>query len=412
MTARQTADSPTVAIVGAGPSGLTLANLLQRRQVPCVVVDKFTREQLLSRARAGMLEYRTVELLNRLGIGTRMHEEGRAHERVEFRMPTDEFILDLPDYYEGRSQHIYPQQEVVRDLLDAFIAGGGDVRLGCAATALDASVARPVVRLDNGSTLEADFVAGCDGTYGVARAAAPAEIVEYCMDHEFQWLTCLAEAAPSAGHTIYAVGAGGFAGHLLRTQTVTRFHLQVPVGDVVEDWSDDRIWTELHDRFARPGFVLNDGPIFSKNMLEMASRVCEPMQYGRVFLVGDAAHIITPCGGKGMNLAMADAVEFDRVLREYEESGDEAVLGEYSPRRLPDIWKAQEFSHSLLHTIHSYTDGPDAAFRQKLQQSRLWQLKNQSAYARSFAESFVGPLLGDLGQELWADPRVAQPSVP
>jgi p-hydroxybenzoate 3-monooxygenase len=213
------------------------------------------------------------------------------------------------------------------------------------------------------------------------------------MQHEFRWLTLLAEAPPSADCTIYAAHERGFAGHLLRSATVTRFHLQVPFDDTVEDWPDERIWAELHARLDRPGFTLHEGPIFSKNMLEMQSRVCEPMQYGRVFLLGDAAHIITPAGGKGMNLAIADAAELDRVLREFQESGDESVLAEYSARRVPDIWKAQEFSHALLNMIHAYApDAPDAAFRQKLQQSRLWQLQNYETYARNFAQSFIGPL--------------------
>ncbi|MCW2746106.1 MAG: FAD-binding monooxygenase [Mycobacterium sp.] len=395
-----THESTTVLVIGAGPAGLTLSQLLHRRGVSSIVVDKYAREQILGRARAGMLEHRTVETLDRLGVSKRLHAEGHPHTHVEFRAGGESFTLDLPSFYEGRSQHIFPQQEVVQDLLDGLVEAGGDLRLGCAVTVLDTSGPRPVATLADGSTIEADFVAGADGTYGVARATAPDSIREYTMQHEFRWLTLLAEAPPSAPTTIYATHERGFAGHLLRTDTVTRFHLQVPFDDTVEDWPDERIWAELHTRLAMPGFTLNDGPIFSKNMLEMQSRVCEPMQYGRVFLVGDAAHIITPAGGKGMNLAIADAVELDRVLREYVESGDEAVLAEYSARRLPDIWKAQEFSHTLLHTIHGYApDAPDAAFRQKLQQARLWQLRNREAYARDFAQSFIGPLPVDIAPE-------------
>jgi p-hydroxybenzoate 3-monooxygenase len=386
-----------VVILGAGPAGLTLGNLLQRRGVPCTVVEKFDREQLLGRARAGMLEYRTVELLKRIGLADRMLAEGHPHSQTEFRSAGASFCLDLPSYYEGRSHHIFPQQEVVRDLLDGFEAAGGDVRLGCAAVGLDVSGPQPVVTLADGSTLTADFVAGADGTYGLGRATAPpGAIREFTMQHEFQWLTLLATTPPSAGWTVYAQHERGFAGHLLRSDTVTRFHLQVPVEDTVDDWPDDRIWAELHARLAKPGWTLSDGPIFSKNMLEMQSRVSEPMQYGKVFLVGDAAHIITPSGGKGMNLAIADALELDRVLAAYAATGDATVLAEYSTRRIPDIWRAQEFSHALIHMMHTYPeDSPDAAFRQKLQQSRLWQLEHSDAYVRSFAASFVGPLLPD-----------------
>lgn len=385
----------TVAIIGAGPAGLTLANLLHRRQVPCIVVEKFTREQLLGRARAGLLEYRTVETLNRMGLAKRLYEEGRPHATCEFRSQGQSFIMDLPQYYEWRSQHVYPQQEVVKDLLEGLLEAGGDVRLGRTAAGLDDSGPRPVLTLDDGSTVAADFIAAADGSYGIGRASAPAGVIkEFTMQHEFRWLTLLASTPPSAEHTIYATHERGFAGHLLRSSTVTRFHLQVPFDDTVDDWPDERIWEELRIRLSTPGFTLNEGEIFSKNMLEMQSRVLEPMQYNRVFLLGDAAHIITPAGGKGMNLAIADAVELNRVLGEYEKSGgDAATLPNYSARRLPDIWKAQEFSHALLHMLHKYApDAPDAEFRQKLQESRLWQLREYEAFARNFARSFIGPL--------------------
>jgi p-hydroxybenzoate 3-monooxygenase len=397
-----TASSTTVAIIGAGPAGLTLANLLHRRQVPCIVIDKFSREQLLGRARAGLLEYRTVETLNRMGLAKRLFAEGHPHAKCEFRFQGESFVMDLPQYYEGRSQHIFPQQEVVKDLLEGLVDAGGDVRLGHTAVSLDDSGARPVVRLDDGSTIEADFVAAADGSYGVGRASAPAgAISEFTMQHEFRWLTLLASAPPSADSTIYAAHERGFAGHLLRSSTVTRFHLQVPFDDDVDDWPDERIWQELRVRLGMPGFTLNEGEVFSKNMLEMQSRVSEPMQYGRVFLLGDAAHVITPAGGKGMNLAIADAVELDRVLSEYAGSGGNVtVLPGYSARRLPDIWKAQEFSHSLLHMLHKYApDAPDAEFRQKLQASRLWQLREYESFARGFAQSFIGPLPAESGPQ-------------
>jgi p-hydroxybenzoate 3-monooxygenase len=391
----KTTDSTTIAIIGAGPAGLTLANLLHRRNVGFIIVDKFAEEELLQRARAGLLEYRTVETLDRMGLAKRLYEEGHPHAQCEFRSRGESFLMDLPSYYEGRSQHVFPQQDVVRDLLEKLMRLGCDVRLGQTAVGLDDSGARPVLTLADGSAIEADFVAAADGTYGAGRACAPeGAIREFTMQHEFRWLTLLASAPPSAGWTIYAAHERGFAGHLLRSDTVTRFHLQVPFEDTVEDWPDGRIWAELRTRLAQPGFILNEGPIFSKNMLEMQSRVSEPMQYGRVFLLGDAAHVITPAGGKGMNLAIADAAELDRVLREYAETGaGAAALAAYSDRRLPDIWKAQEFSYFLLHMLHMYaSDAPDAAFRQRLQQSRLWQLREYESFARNFAQNFIGPL--------------------
>lgn len=385
-----------VVIIGAGPAGLTLGNLLQRRHVPCVVIDKFTREQLLARSRAGLLEYRTVETISRMGLAKRMFEEGHRHAGCEFRSAGQSNYTDFSEHYDGRSHHIYPQQEVVSDLLDGFVDAGGDLRLGSPAEELYVDDAGVRVVCADGSTITGEFVAGADGQYGLARASTPeGAITEYEMRHEFQWLTLLAEAPPSADCTIYAQHERGFAGHLLRSQTVTRFHLQVPVDDVVENWPDERIWDELRARLAHPGWTLNEGPIFSKNMLDMRSRVAEPMQYGRVFLLGDAAHIISPSGGKGLNLAVADAVELDRTLREFDLAGgtDLGLLGAYSDRRVPDVWRAQEFSHALLHMMHTYpVDAPDAAFRQRLQQSRLWQLANSEAYATNFARSYIGPL--------------------
>ncbi|UED87935.1 4-hydroxybenzoate 3-monooxygenase [Streptomyces profundus] len=380
-----------VVILGAGPAGLTLGNLLHARQVPCVVVDKFEREELVSRTRAGLLEYRTVETVRRMGLADRLLKEGHRHTGCEFRFTGQRSYTDFSELYDGRSHHVYPQQEVVADLLDGLVAAGGDVRLGVAAERLEQTDDGVTVHLADGSVVHAEFAAGADGQHGVARASTPpGATTEYEMVHEFQWLTLIAAAAPSAEWTIYAQHERGFAGHLLRSDTFTRFHLQVPVGDTVEDWPDERIWDELRARLAHPGWTLHEGPVTSKNMLDMRSRVAEPMQYGRVFLLGDAAHIISPSGGKGLNLAVADAVELDRVLAEHD--AGTATLGAYSTRRVPDVWKAQEFSHALLHMMHTYPDeAPSAAFRQRLQQSRLWQLANSPAYARNFAASYIGP---------------------
>jgi p-hydroxybenzoate 3-monooxygenase len=385
-----------VVILGAGPAGLTLGNLLHARQVPCVVVDKFTREQLLGRARAGLLEHRTVATFDRMGLAKRLFDEGHAHTGCEFRSAGRRSYIDFSDHYEGRSNHVYPQQEIVTDLLDGLQDAGGDVRLGVAAERIEADADGVAVHLADGSVVRGEFLAGCDGQHGVTRASTPpGAVVEYEMRHEFQWLTLLAQATPSAEWTIYAQHERGFAGHLLRSDTVTRFHLQVPVGDVVDDWSDERIWDELRARLAHPGWSLNEGPVISKNMLDMRSRVAEPMQFGRVFLVGDSAHIISPSGGKGLNLAVADAVQLDRTLAAFDEAGgtDLTLLQAYSAERLPDIWRAQEFSHALLHMMHTYpADAPEAAFRQRLQQSRLWQVAHAESYATSFARSYVGPL--------------------
>ena len=395
-----------VAIVGAGPAGLMLANLLVRRGVPCVVVDKFDRSQILTRARAGLLERRTVELLDRIGVADRLYAEGHVHTGCAFRFggaeEYDAFFADYSAAYDDTPQYVFPQQEVVADLLASFEARGGEVRYATEAVKIRTGE-EPAVECADGTVIRAAFVAGADGQHGASRASVPSGVLtEYEMQHEFRWLTLLADAPPSADTTIYAQHPDGFAGHLLRSATVTRFHLQVPFGDTVDDWPDERIWTALRTRLAAPGWTLNEGPVTSKNMLEMQSKVAEPMRYGRLFLLGDAAHIITPSGGKGMNLAIADAAELDITLSAYRRTRSESELDAYSARRLPDIWKTQEFSHALIHMMHTYPpDSPDAAFRQRLQRARLWQLRHSPSYARTFAESYIGPPLDwPRGEEL------------
>ncbi|MGK4581531.1 4-hydroxybenzoate 3-monooxygenase [Kitasatospora sp. HPMI-4] len=387
-----------VAIVGAGPAGLALANVLQQAGIDCVVVERQSRAYVEARARAGVLEHRTVEFLNDHGLADRLLAEGARHGSCEFRHLGERFSVRYRDLTGGREHHVYPQQFLVRDLISAYLAGGGQLFFSHPAVALDGLDGdRPVLRCQpDGDAepleLECDFVAGCDGFYGASRQAVPAgRLRAYEKQHEFGWLALLAETPPAGDEIIYALHEDGFAGHMLRTPSVTRFYLQCPVGDHPENWPDQRIWSALHRRLGMTDAELAPGPITEKNVLDMRSFVVEPMQYGRLFLAGDAAHIITPAGGKGMNLALADAEELaTRLLAHYRGAGTHALDG-YSAACLPRIWQAQEFSHWMLHLLHSPAAGQDdSAFLHRLQLSRLTQLRDSPAYSTMFSDSYVG----------------------
>ena len=384
-----------VGIVGAGPAGLLLANFLHRRGVDSVVVDKFTREQVHARARAGFIEWRNMVLLEEAGLGGRMLAEGRAHGRCEFRRPGRSFVLDYEALAGGRGHWVYPQQELVSDLTDAFLAAGGPIHFGVSCASVETGD-RPVAVCADVVTgeevrLECDVLAGCDGFYGPVRAALPESlVVGHGTDHPFQWLAVLVAAPPSSEHVIYAHHPHGYAGHMMRTSTVSRYYLQCARGDEVDAWPDDRIWSELHARLAADGFTLLEGPVVERSMLSMRSVVFEPMQHGPILLLGDAAHIITPCGGKGMNLALQDAVAAAELVERHL-AGDGAALAEYGPRRLPDVWRAQEFSHWFLHMLNTYDADDQSGFLQRLQGARLDALEEQDAFARHFAAGYVGP---------------------
>jgi len=384
-----------VGIVGAGPAGLLIANLLQQRGIDCIVVDKFTREQIHARARAGFIEWRNKLLLERAGLAERMLSEGSAHRRCEFRTVEGSFVLDYASLAGGRMHWVYPQQELVSDLTDSFLSGGGDIRFGLAC--LDVlDHAAPVALCEDATTgeqqrLECDVLAGCDGFHGAVRASFPdGALAGAAMDHPFQWLTILAAAPPSSEHVIYAVHPRGYAAHMMRTPTVSRYYLQCGFDDSVDDWPPERVWSELRTCLAFDRHPLVEGPLLERSMLSLRSVVFEPMQYRNTLLAGDAAHIITPCGGKGMNLALQDAVAFVELV-ERRLGGDEAALDEYTPRRLPDIWRAQEFSHWFLHMLNIYESSDESGFLQGLAAARLRSLEHHPEAAAHFATGYVGP---------------------
>ncbi|NKE60920.1 4-hydroxybenzoate 3-monooxygenase [Lentzea sp. PSKA42] len=385
-----------VTVVGAGPAGLTLANLIQQSGIDCVVLEKASRTHVETRPRAGVLEHRSVTMLESLGLADRLLMEADRHGTCEFRVNGQAFQVAYSDLYGGREHYVYPQQEVVKDLIGAFLAAGGDIRFSVSDVELrDVISSTPSVAWTSADgvreEVSCDFVAGCDGFHGVSRPSIPGGVLtEFTHQHGIEWLAILAEAPPSTKAIIYALHEDGFAGHMLRSPTISRFYLQVPVGTKDSDWSDEQVWEALHKRFALHGstWALTEGKIIEKRVLDMRSHVVEPMSYGRLYLLGDAAHIITPVGAKGMNLAMNDAATFGRALVEYYASGSETGLKTYSDDCLHRVWRAQEFSQWMVNMIHTDVSSP---FFGRLAQARLEHLAESPAYRATFAENYVGP---------------------
>jgi p-hydroxybenzoate 3-monooxygenase len=393
-TTARTVLRTSVGIVGAGPSGLMIGHLLRQRGIDCIVVEKSTRTHIYARARAGFIEWRNRLLLEQVGLGERMLAEGEPHGRCEFRGPGHSHVLDYAALAGGKTHWVYPQHELVSDMAGVYVGAGGDLREGLECVSiLDHDQPAALCRVaDTGEevVLECELLAGCDGFHGPVRSSIPDGALQgHAIDYPWQWLAILVEAPPSSDHIIYAQHENGFAGHMMRSSMLCRFYLQCDRGDSVDDWPAERIWPELRDRLASDGFRLNEGPISDRSMLLLRSVVYEPMQYGKTLLVGDAAHILTPCGAKGMNLALQDAVVFAE-LAERHLGGEPEALAEYTPRRLPDVWRLQEFSHWMLHMLHNYEPGEGSGFMQGLQRARLSNLEHSPAFATHFALAYVG----------------------
>ncbi|GGP63839.1 4-hydroxybenzoate 3-monooxygenase [Saccharothrix coeruleofusca] len=384
-----------VGIVGAGPAGLTLGNLLLEAGIPCVVLERGTREYIETRPRAGVIEHRAVQMLADHGLAGRLLQEADRHGACEFRVNGEAHEVDYSSLYEGQTHYVYPQQEVVKDLLSNYLARGGDIRFSVTDVELH-GIDTPEPALTWTSSdgrrerLECSFLGGADGFHGVSRRSIPPGAVqEFTYQHGIEWLSILAEAPPSTHKVIYALHPDGFAGHMLRSSTVSRYYLQVPTDDTVDNWPDDRVWAELHKRLALrdSDWKLTEGRIIEKRILDMRSHVVEPMCYGRLYLLGDAAHIITPVGAKGMNLALHDAEVLADALISYHRTGDESGLRSYSEVCLRRVWRAQEFSQWMVFMIHRSPE----PFLSRLGQARLEHLIASGASAGYFAQNYVGP---------------------
>jgi p-hydroxybenzoate 3-monooxygenase len=383
-----------VAIVGAGPAGLMLAHLLQRQGIESVVVENRARDYVEHRVRAGVLEQGSVDLLNESGVGARLQREGLVHHGIELRFGGQGHRIDMTDLTGGRCITVYGQQEVVRDLIRARIDGGGEILFevsGVSVADIDSSAPKVMfVREGDRVELGCDLIAGCDGFHGVCRPSIPAGVLAtFERTYPFAWLGVLAAAPPTHDELIYAYHERGFALYSMRSPDVTRLYLQVAPEEDIDNWPDARIWEELHTRLETDdGWKLSEGAITEKGITGMRSFVVEPMQYGRMFLAGDAAHIVPPTGAKGMNLALADVRVLAKAATAFCKTGKRELLDAYSTTCLKRVWRAEHFSWWMTSMLHRFPS--DDVFQHRLQRSQLEYVVGSRAAAASLAENYVG----------------------
>ncbi|MET9016797.1 4-hydroxybenzoate 3-monooxygenase [Streptomyces olivaceoviridis] len=388
----------TVGIIGAGPAGLLLARLLHRAGIESVVLEGRDRAYVEQRQRAGILEQGTVDVLRAAGAGERMDREGLRHDGIELRFDRRRHRVDFPALTGGRSVTVYAQTEVCKDLIALQLKEGGPLLFEAEALAVEGAESdRPRVAFRHQGredVLECDYVVGCDGFWGVARQAFPAGVSRvFERSYPYAWLGILADVAPSHDELVYARHERGFALLSMRSPAVSRLYLQVPAGTDAEAWSDEAVWDELERRFETDdGWRLERGPITQKSVTPMRSFVHEPMRHGRLFLAGDAAHIVPPTGAKGLNLAVGDVVTLARALAHERETGSPDLLDAYSTTCLRRIWQAERFSYDMTTLLHR---APDAtAFDARLQLARLERIASSRAAETDLAEAYTGFPLG------------------
>jgi p-hydroxybenzoate 3-monooxygenase len=382
-----------VAIIGAGPAGLLLSHLLHLKGIESVVLESRSRADIEATIRAGVLEQGTMDILTESGVGERMRREGALHHGIELAFGGRRHRIDFQELT-GKAITVYPQHEVIRDLVAARLAAKGQLLFEVSEVTLkDVDTAKPSVSFQHAGGvhhLEADFVIGCDGFHGVSRPSIPEALrQDYQRVYPFGWFGILVESAPSSDELIYAQHERGFALISMRSQAVQRLYFQCDPADHVDNWSDDRIWSELHARLENnDGWKLNEGKIFQKGIIGMRSFVSTPMQYGRLFLAGDAAHIVPPTGAKGMNLAVSDVRVLSLGLEQFYRTGREEQLNAYSATALKRIWRAEYFSWWMTSLLHTFDDA--TPFQRQLQRAELDCVISSRAMATALAENYVG----------------------
>lgn len=382
-----------VGIVGAGPAGLVLSHLLYLQGIESVVLENRSRQYVEERVRAGVLEQGTVDLLTDMGVGARMRKEGLVHYGIELRFLGRGHRVDFHELAGGKGITIYAQTEILKDLNDARIASGGRVIFEIEhVNAYDFDTLQPKIhyRKDGDACeLVCDFIAGCDGFHGICRPSIPGGVLtEYEREYPFGWLGILAEAPPSSDELVYCYHDRGFALLSMRSPQVGRLYLQCKPDEDIAQWGDERIWHELQLRLASEEWKLTEGPIVQKGVTGMRSFVVEPMQYGRLFLAGDSAHIVPPTGAKGLNLAVADVQVLARALTHFYKTGSQDLLHRYSQTCLRRVWKVQRFSWWMTSMLHRFPEGNP--FDQRRQLAELDYVTSSRVAAASLAENYVG----------------------
>ena len=383
-----------VAIVGAGPAGLMLGHLLHLRGIESFIIEDRSQEHVIERVRAGVLEQSSVDLMHEVGLGDRISREGLRHEGIYLAFGGERHRIPLVELTGGRAITIYGQNEVVKDLIGARVSTSEPLLFKVEDVGIrDFDSDRPTVRFRHDGQpheVACDFIAGCDGSHGICQPSIPANQLQiYERVYPFAWLGILVDAAPSSDELVYSLHERGFALFSMRSPHVTRLYLQVPPEEDIEQWPDPRIWSELALRLhTSDGWTPNRGPITQKGITRMRSFVAEPMHHGRLFLAGDAAHIVPPTGAKGLNLAMADVWRLAGALSTFYKSGSEGMLREYSDRGLRRTWRAQRFAAWMTAALHRADS--DNAFDERRQIAELEYLVSSRAAMTSLAENYVG----------------------
>jgi p-hydroxybenzoate 3-monooxygenase len=383
-----------VGIIGAGPAGLMLSHLLHRRGVDSVVIDLRTREDIEETIKAGVLEQGTVDLMTQTGVGERLARDGFVHHGINLAFKGELHRINLYELSGGRAVTVYAQHEVLKDLIAKRLADGGDVRFGVSDTTVEGLTGdRPTVRFvheGQQQELECDFVAGCDGSRTYTRFLMPLGEVrtDFFRQYPFAWFGILAEAPPSSDELIYAHSERGFALISTRSPSVQRLYFQCDPETNPDDWSDEQIWDEIQARVAGAGATIKTGTIFQRAILQFRSYVCEPMQYGRLYLAGDAAHTVPPTGAKGLNLAVADVHVLDRALGAFYEAKDTGLLESYTQTVLRRVWRAQHFSWWMTSMLHRFSDATDFDLRRQI--AELEMVTSSQSAAKTLADNYVG----------------------